>query len=72
MKPLLDSNGLNRRPHTVAPDCWYYEEKDGLHIYFHPPGRSPTLVGIIKWRSLKASLKRKMVGSLKEKIVNGQ
>ena len=59
MRALIDDNGFDRRPHNVAPDCWYYEEPDGLHVYWLPPGHTAILVGIIKWRSLKASLKRK-------------
>jgi len=53
-KVNLGYDGLDLNPHNVAPDCWYYEEPDGLHIY-----RDGKLVGIIKWRSLRASIKRK-------------
>lgn len=57
MKALLDENGLDRRSHNVAPDCWYYEEPGGLHVYFDS-GKGIILVGIIPWRSIRASLKR--------------
>lgn len=53
-KPLLDDNGLDRRPHNITPDFWFYEELDGLHILYK--GAS---VGVIPWRSLRASLNRK-------------
>ena len=52
-KVLLGEDGLDRRPHNVAPDCWYYEKSDGLHVYW-----DGKLVGIIKWRSLRASVAR--------------
>jgi len=52
-KVLLGEDGLDCRPHDVAPDCWYYEESDGLHVYWN--GK---LVCIIKWRSLCASVAR--------------
>lgn len=70
MKALLDKNGFDRRPHHVAPNCWYYEETDGLHVYFDGAG----LIGIIKWRSLRASVARanaasdrKMTSTVKSK-----
>lgn len=53
MKALLDKDGLDRRPHTVAPDCWYYEFKAGLKIYYQSE-----LVGILPWRSIVASVRR--------------
>ena len=59
MKALLDQNGRDRRPHDVAPNCWYYEEPGGLAVYFRYPGKSDVaLVGVIPWRSIRASLKR--------------
>jgi hypothetical protein len=66
MKALLDINGRDRRPHNVAPDCWYYEESGGLAVYFRYPGKSDVvLVGIIPWRSIRASLKRNDARRLK-------
>ncbi len=56
MKALIDKrDGLYLRPHDIGKDAWYYEVSDGLHIIHRGHGR----IGIIKWRSLEASLKRK-------------
>lgn len=59
MKTKLDENGLDLKPHNLAPDCWYYEEKNGLYVYWLPPGKTAQLICVIPWRSLRASLKRK-------------
>jgi len=53
MKVLLDKDGLDRRPHNLAPDAWYYEERNGLSIYYN--GK---LICVIPRRKLEASLKR--------------
>ena len=58
MGALLDCSGFDRRSHHVAPDCWYYEERSGLSVYFEPKDRPPQLVGIIQWRSLEAAIRR--------------
>lgn len=59
MKALLGKDGFDCRSHKLLQPknsnkvSWYYEESRGLHIYTHD-----ALVGIIPWRSLKASLGR--------------
>lgn len=56
MGALIDKkDGLDRRPHDIGENAWYYEEPDGLHVIHQGHGS----IGIIKWRSLEASLKRK-------------
>lgn len=54
----LDTRGYSLAPQHAAPDFWYYEERNGLHCYFHPPGGSPQLVAIIPWRKIKWSFWR--------------
>ena len=49
----FDAVGLSIDPKNVAPDCWYYEERGGLHVYF-----DGKLVGILPWRKVEASVKR--------------
>ena len=60
MGALLDNKGLNRKPNNVAPNCWYYEEPGGLAVYFNGQ-----LVGVLPWRSVAASLRRKQVARSK-------
>ena len=62
MKVALDVDGLDRNPHNIAPDAWYYETKGGLEIIHK--GR---LVCIIRWRSLGTSLKRYLANRLRRK-----
>lgn len=58
MKALIGNDGFDRRPHNIGPNCWYYEGTDGLSFYYEVPGVSVKKAGIIRWSSLRASLKR--------------
>lgn len=51
----IGSNGLDRMPHYVSRSLWYYEVPSGLELYHVDMGK----VGVIPWRSIRASLKRK-------------
>lgn len=53
MSILRDKDGLDRKPHDLAPDAWYYEERNGISVYFN--GK---LICVIPRRKLEASLKR--------------
>lgn len=53
MKVLPDKDGLDRNPHDLAPNAWYYEDKKGLIIYYNG-----ILICVIPRRKLEASLKR--------------
>lgn len=57
MKALLGEDGLDRRPHNLSINCWYYEKATGLMIYIQTPERTEK-VGTIRWRSIAASLRR--------------
>ncbi len=59
MRALLDKKGFDRRPHNIAPDAWYYEERHGLEIHWVTLNGNSRLVCIIPWRSLKEALNRK-------------
>jgi hypothetical protein len=59
MKALIGKDGLDRRPHNVATDVWYYEMRGGLEIHWNPPKDGSYLVCIIPWKSVRASLRRK-------------
>lgn len=64
-KALLDQNGLDRNPHNMAPDAWYYEEPGGLNVFFTTRNFNG-LVGRISWRQLRAALKRYDAGKAKK------
>jgi hypothetical protein len=53
MKPLLDKDGLDRRPHNLGIGRWYYEEKQGIKIYC-----SNGFEFVIPWRQLRPSVHR--------------
>lgn len=53
MSILPDKDGLDRKPHHLAPDAWYYEDKKGLSVYYNG-----SLICVIPRRKLEASLKR--------------
>ena len=55
-KVSLGDDGLNLNPINVAPDSWYYEDKNGLMIY-----RNGKLICVIPWRKVIASVKRREV-----------
>ena len=55
----LSKKNLSRKPQRVTPDAWYYEENDGIQLYWDMPRRGPALVCVIPWRKLRASLHRK-------------
>ena len=54
---------LNRKPHDVTDEFWWYEENHGLTLIvcpIKPDGtRDVTKSFKIPWRSVKAALKRK-------------
>ena len=54
MSEPLDVNGFSRNPKNVAPDCWYYEDRAGLQVYW-----KGSLICILPWRSIEASVRRK-------------
>ena len=54
MTEPLDENGLSRNAKTVAPDCWYYEARNGLEVFF-----GGSLICVIPWRTVEASVQRK-------------
>ncbi len=56
MKTLLDKDGLDRRPHRITNEFWYYEMSNGLWCYSDSIRKK--LLGVIPWRSIRASLKR--------------
>ena len=53
-KVSLDKNGLNLHPINITIDTWYYEEKNGIHVYYNGD-----FICIIPWQKLVASVKRK-------------
>ena len=54
-KVAVSDDGLNLHPVNIAPDVWYYEENRRISVYWEGHG----LIGIIPWRNLRASLRRK-------------
>lgn len=68
MKALLDKDGLDRNPHNMK-NGWYYENKGGLEVYVRHSQMEGAVMarGIIPWRSIKASLKRKDISDLLKK-----
>ena len=54
MTEPLDTDGLSRNPKDVAPDCWYYEARNGLEVFFNGD-----LICVIPWRTVEASVRRK-------------
>jgi len=53
MKVLPDKDGLDHNPHYLSPDAWYYEERNGISVYYNG-----SLICRIPRRKLEASLKR--------------
>ena len=51
----VGDDGLNLHPINISPDCWYYEQRGGIAVYWEGHG----LTAVIPWRNLRASLKRK-------------
>lgn len=66
-KALLDKRGYNRRPINVAPEGWYYEESNGLHVY-----HSGKFICIIPWRSVRASWARAEKAKSKRSQLRGK
>ena len=56
----MDQDKLSRDPHTIVRDddgnitMWFYDEPDGISLWTRERG----LVGVIKWRSVIAAVRR--------------
>ena len=53
MKAKIGYDGLDRCPHNINANAWYYEGTGGIRIYVQSVN-----VGTVRWESLRASLKR--------------
>jgi len=49
---LLDKDNLDRKPHNITDDVWYYEDKKGIDLYVY--GKSY----MIPVRQLRSYLRR--------------
>lgn len=58
LKPLLDAHGLDRNPQHVTEDCWFYEEKGGIHLCVERMGDRKVEQVRIPFRKLVTSLRR--------------
>lgn len=58
----MSDSDLQRKPHHVDKDFWWYEESDGVHVVFDTFNQMGFKVQVVKritWRALRAALKRK-------------
>lgn len=53
----MANNHLQRKPHDVTEDLWWYEEPGGICICFKNGNRFNQ--ALIPWRSVRAAIKRK-------------
>lgn len=61
----MGNKDLSLKPHDIDKNTWWYEEPAGIHIVHREgDGGNTTAVHlVIRWESVKAALKRKMIKS---------